>query len=185
VTVHLSVASTASLPALKLRPWQVDDVDSLLSAHRDPELRRRLTSVVSSDADAHRWIDNQRQGWADHTQFGFAILEDAGDGFGAAVGHVTVRLRDEGAAEVGYWTAAEARARGLASRALETAVRWVFSEASPVPVLRLELLHAVGNDASCRVAERCGFGLEAVLPPLLPAFPTDGHLHVRHRPAQP
>ncbi|MFF8911682.1 GNAT family N-acetyltransferase [Streptomyces olivaceoviridis] len=181
MSVQLSVGSTESLPALRLRPWQIDDVDSLVSAHRDPDLRRWLTSVISSDVDAHRWIGSQHQDWADGSRFSFAVLEDGGEGFAAAVGHVTVKIGNDSSAEVGYWTAAEARGRGLASRALEAVARWAFSERSPIAVARLDLLHAVGNRASCRVAGRCGFELEAILPAQPPAFPTEGHLHVRHK----
>ena len=47
------------------------------------------------------------------------------------------------------------------------------------PLERLELIHSVGNHASCRVAEKAGFAFSAVLPPLLPDFPDDGHLHIR------
>ncbi|MDV9188872.1 GNAT family N-acetyltransferase [Streptomyces sp. SR27] len=184
MSVRLSVGATGALPALVLRPWDVDDVGALVAAHRDSDLRRWLTTQVSGEVDARRWIDGQRQGWADGSRFGFAVLEDGGGGFGAAVGHVSVRLREEGSAEVGYWAAAEVRGRGLASRALEAAVEWVFAKELPVPVVRLDLFHAVGNHASCRVAERCGFGFEAVLPAQPPTFPTEGHLHVRRKPAR-
>ncbi|WP_225802434.1 GNAT family N-acetyltransferase [Streptomyces sp. NK15101] len=179
MSVVLSVDSTEVLPALRLRAWQLDDAEALVAAHRDPALRRWLTTVIDGEADARRWIDGQRQGWAAGTRFGFAVLADDGAGFGPPVGHVGVRLNDDGAAEVGYWTAAEARGRGLASRALEAAVRWVLTEGSALPVARLELFHAVDNSASCRVADRCGFDLEAVLPAQPPVFPTEGHLHVR------
>ncbi|MFJ3233672.1 GNAT family N-acetyltransferase [Streptomyces sp. NPDC086787] len=185
MSVQLPVVPTASLPALLLRPWQVADADALVSAHRDPALRRWLTSVISDEVDARRWIDSRRRGWAAGTRFSFAVLNDGAEGLGAAVGHVTVKVTDEGSAEVGYWTAAEVRGQGLASRALEAVVLWAFGKDSPVPAVRLDLLHAVGNHASCRVAERCDFGLEAVLPAQPPAFPTEGHLHVRHRPPQP
>jgi len=47
------------------------------------------------------------------------------------------------------------------------------------PLERLELIHAAANHASCRVADKARFTLSAVLPPLLPEFPDDGHLHVR------
>ena len=56
---------------------------------------------------------------------------------------------------------------------------WVFSLPRPRPLERLELIHAVGNQASCRVADKAGFSLAAVLPPLPPEFPEDGHLHIR------
>ncbi|MGW5781215.1 GNAT family N-acetyltransferase [Streptomyces sp. NPDC003863] len=180
MSVLLSVEPTACLPALGLRAWQPDDVDALVAAHRDPALRRWLMTTINSEADARRWIDEQRQAWVDGTRFAFAVLEDDGAGFGPPVGHVAVKPSGEGSVEVGYWTAAEVRGRGVASRALEAAVRWVLAErpAGP-PVARFELFHAVDNAASCRVADRCGFALEAVLPAQPPTFPTEGHLHVR------
>ncbi|MFG3280319.1 GNAT family N-acetyltransferase [Streptomyces sp. NPDC048111] len=182
MSVHLAVESTPSLPALRLRPWQADDVDALVSAHRDPELRQWLMGVISSDVDAQHWIDRQRQGWAAGDRFSFAVVEDGGTGVATALGHVTVKTGKDGSAEVGYWTAAEARGRGLASRALESVVQWAFSDRAPLSVARLDLLHSVGNRASCRVAERCGFALQTILPAQPPAFPTEGHLHVRHKP---
>lgn len=38
---------------------------------------------------------------------------------------------------------------------------------------------AVSGEVGCRVADKAGFTLSAVLPPLLPEFPDDGHLHIR------
>ncbi|MFF5711588.1 GNAT family N-acetyltransferase [Streptomyces sp. NPDC012756] len=180
MSVLLSVEPTACLPTLRLRAWQPDDVDALVAAHRDPALRRWLMTTIDSEADARRWMDEQRQGWAGGTRFAFAVLEDDEAGFGQPVGHVVVKPGGEGSAEVGYWTAAEVRGRGVASRALEAAVLWVLTErpAAP-PVERFELFHAADNTASCRVADRCGFALEAVLPAQPPTFPTEGHLHVR------
>ena len=47
----------------------------------------------------------------------------------------------------------------------------------------VELLHTVGNEGSCRVAQKCGYVLDSVLPPLPPKFPDEGHRHLRKRPA--
>jgi hypothetical protein len=44
---------------------------------------------------------------------------------------------------------------------------------------RLELIHAVGNTPSCRVADKAGYPLATMLPPAPPEFPDDGHPHVR------
>jgi hypothetical protein len=38
---------------------------------------------------------------------------------------------------------------------------------------------AVGNQASCRVADKAGFAFSAMMPPLPPEFPQEGHLHIR------
>lgn len=84
-----------------------------------------------------------------------------------------------GAAEAGYWTVASARGRGVASRALGAVTAWAFETLAADGLERIELLHQVDNAASCRVAEKTGFALERTLPAAPPAFPLDGHLHVR------
>lgn len=52
---------------------------------------------------------------------------------------------------VGYWVLSEARGRRVATRALDLAARWTFTE---LGLHRLELGHVVGHAASCRIAER-------------------------------
>ncbi|GAA4533737.1 hypothetical protein GCM10023192_27540 [Amycolatopsis samaneae] len=96
----------------------------------------------------------------------------------APVGHVVVKARTADVAEVGYWTAAQVRGRDIAARALETASRWALSTQELARLPRLDLLHAQDNQASCRVAEKCGY----LLHELLPAYPVGGHRHVRTLP---
>jgi hypothetical protein len=72
-----------------------------------------------------------------------------------------------------------ARGRGIAARAVDVVCDWAFRLPRRRPLEQLELLHSVGNHASCRVAEKANFIFSAVLPPLLPDFPDDGHLHIR------
>jgi RimJ/RimL family protein N-acetyltransferase len=68
---------------------------------------------------------------------------------------------DEGCAEVGYWVAADARGRGIATAATRAAARWAFDT---VPELaRLQLRADVENPASNRVAEKAGFTREGIL----------------------
>lgn len=173
VSVVLSVPSTESAAALWLRPWRPDDRRALVAAHRDPELRQWLATSLTDDADAGRWLDAQAAGWESATRFSFAVV---GEDDRAPLGHVVVKTGAAGAGEVGYWTAAPARGRGIACRALETVSRWALDARR---VVRLDLLHAEGNRASCRVAEKCGFVLRELLPPAPPAFPASGHRHVR------
>lgn len=101
----------------------------------------------------------------------------------APVGHVVLKRPVPGAAsaEVGYWTAARARGRGVAPRAVRALTEWAFAAFAGDGLVRLELRHQVDNAASCRVAEKCRYGLGAVLPAAPPAFPLDGHVHVRTR----
>jgi RimJ/RimL family protein N-acetyltransferase len=89
--------------------------------------------------------------------FPYAI-EDTTDG--SILGGVTLRHFDpmRGTIEVGYWLFAEARGRGLATRAVRAVAREAFASG----IWRIEAHVRIGNDASERVLERAGFTREGV-----------------------
>lgn len=176
MTITLSVPKTESAAALRLRPWRLDDLSALLTAHRDPMLRRWLATSLADETAARQWLHAQAAGWASATRFSFAVVADEDDG--PPVGHVVVKAGTAGVAEVGYWTAPAVRGQGIAARALDTASRWALGTQNLVRLTRLDLLHAKNNRASCRVAEKCGFLLHDLPPAAPPAFPNSGHRHV-------
>ena len=177
VTVILPVPQTESAAGLRLRPWRSDDLPALVAAHRDPVLRRRLTTSLTDEAEARQRLDAQAAGWKSATRFSFAVVAEDDDR--APLGHAGMKVTTAGVAEVGYWTTAEARRQGIATRALETTSQWALRTQALVRLTRLDLVHADDNPASCRVAEKCGYVLHDLLPPAPPAFPTSGHRHVR------
>ena len=102
----------------------------------------------------------------------------------SVVGHFDIKAASPPetlATSVGYWTAAQARGTGIASRCVETATEWLFGGQDIMPADEIELIHAVGNEGSCRVAQKCGYALESVLTPMPPKFPNEGHRHLRRR----
>lgn len=184
MAIIITVKPTLIAPALRLRPWCHEDAGALMAAHQDPALRQWLQTSIETSAEARRWIEAQAEAWAAGTRFSFAVLSEPAtltDQVGP-IGHVVVKGIDPSAASaaVGYWTAPEARGRGVAPRAVDAVSRWALGkQLLTTRLTRLCLLHAVDNRASCRVAEKCRFTLATVLPPLPPEFVTDGHLHVR------
>ncbi|GAA3692116.1 GNAT family N-acetyltransferase [Nonomuraea antimicrobica] len=181
MNVTLRVNGTPSASALFLRPWRDGDVEPLVRVYRDPVLRRWTSLPVESVEDAVAWLELQRRGWETGERLSFAVHEDqSGTGEGRLVGNVVMKRtgpRQE-SAEVGYWTAAHARGRGVAPRALEALTKWAFDVFAVEGLERLDLLHQVDNLASCRVAEKAGYRFHQVLP-AQPPFPGDGHLHIR------
>jgi RimJ/RimL family protein N-acetyltransferase len=178
--VRLEADATASASALLLRPWRMEDAVGLAELYTDPAMRRWSSVAMEDEADAVRWVGKQRQGWETGRRLAFAVLETRpGDAGGRLAGHVVLKTPRGPSPEVGYWTAAHARGRGVASRALDTLTDWAFT-AFP-GLTRLALLHQVDNLASCRVAEKSGYGFDGVLLAAPPEFPLDGHLHVRVR----
>ncbi|AZM89486.1 MULTISPECIES: GNAT family N-acetyltransferase [Streptomyces] len=178
----LESAATADFPALSLRPWREDDVPALVEAYADPFLRRWTAEPLDDAAGGLRWVARQRRDREAGLRFAFAVLEAGpGGGPGRLVGGAVLKrpVPDGASAEVGYWTAAAARGRGVAPRALEALTVWAFETFAGSGLERLDLLHQEDNGASCRVAEKSGYLFRAVLPAAPPEFPLSGHLHVR------
>ncbi|WP_369148862.1 GNAT family N-acetyltransferase [Streptomyces sp. R44] len=182
-SVVLRAAATPASPALVLRPWRMEDVAALVEVGRDPGLRLWADSGVDDEAEAAaQWVRAQQRGWTAGDRLGFAVLaEEPGSVHGQLVGSVVLKEATPGepAAEVGYWTAARARGRGVAPRSLEALTGWAFDTFEADGLERLELLHQVDNPASCRVAQKTGYDFDSILPASPPAFPHDGHLHIR------
>jgi RimJ/RimL family protein N-acetyltransferase len=144
-------------------------------------MRTWLRHPVASADEARRIIQARHDDARAGTCFSFAVLLAEPGIPGDLAGSVSIRGLGDAAVsgEVGYWVTAPARGRGIAARAVDAVCEWAFSLPRRRPLERVELLHSVGNHASCRVAEKAGFAFSAVLPPLLPEFPDDGHLHIR------
>jgi RimJ/RimL family protein N-acetyltransferase len=125
---------------------------------------------ISTPEEAAAWVATQQSGWRDGDRLSFAVHED----WHGLVGCVVLK-KPHTHPEVGYWTAAQARGLGVATRAVDALSVWAFSTYG---LDRIELRHQVDNVASCRVAEKTGYTLRDTLP-ATPQFPLEGHLHVR------
>jgi RimJ/RimL family protein N-acetyltransferase len=171
MTATIQVPATPTAPALVLRPWTDTDADALLEVYRDPAMRRWVRHPVRTPEEAAAWLTTQKDGWYTGDRLSFAVHDDQ-----ARLVACVVLKNPHTAPEVGYWTAAPARGRGIASQALGALTTWAFTTRG---LDRLELRHQVDNIASCRVAEKSGYQYKETLP-AEPPFPLDGHLHIRH-----
>ncbi|MFJ9706441.1 GNAT family N-acetyltransferase [Streptomyces sp. NPDC101234] len=175
-------AATPHGHGLRLDRWDPDagaQVEAWLRARSDPDFRRWNTPLTPvTDLAGAR--DVLRRQAADSTCEPFRITDAES---GATLGHVGINMIDRTfrTARVGYWTLPEARGRRVATRALALATDWAFAE---LELHRLELGHALGHEASCRIAGTCGFAYEGTLRGAMfeagrqDAF-RDVHLHAR------
>jgi RimJ/RimL family protein N-acetyltransferase len=140
---------------LELRAWTMDDVPALVEACNDAEIQHWIPVIPRpyTEEDARTFIRGEIEGIGQHQ---FAITE-RGRVVGSIGLGVNERLRN---GAIGYWCAAEARGRGLTTRALRLLSRYALEE---IGVERLELITDPENHASQRVAEKVGFQREGVL----------------------
>lgn len=139
---------------IALRAWQKADARAIVECiDGDPEITRWLDQVPQPYglADAYAYIGGIGES-------AFAIV-DAGSG--RLLGSIGLHWNDDrDVAEIGYWLRADARGRGVATRALVLAAGWALARPG---VGRLQLRADVENAPSRRVAEKAGFRLEGVL----------------------
>jgi RimJ/RimL family protein N-acetyltransferase len=161
---HLILTPPDSLSdgAATLRPWHEDYANALVERINDPAVAEFMDTVPQpySLADAYEFIGRSREGWLNGETTSFAIFAEGIEGAAGGLG-VHWQEREHGVAEVGYWVAAEARGRGVATAATRVAARWAFDAAPDLH--RLQLRADEQNVASNRVAEKAGFVREGVL----------------------
>ena len=143
---------------LHLRPWQSGDEDELAALLDDPDVAR-WTPHPSPYTRAH--AAERIAGDADCWEQGLRAELGVRDATtGALLGSVGLYRPSATASEIGWETAAAARGQGVASEAVAALCRWAFEG---LGLQRLEARIGVGNGASLRVAERCGFTLEGTV----------------------
>jgi [ribosomal protein S5]-alanine N-acetyltransferase len=141
-----------------LRPWSLGDAQAVMEVYQDEAIQRWHVQRADSLAETREWIAGWQGGWAAETGAHWAVVEAESDNLlgRAALKHLKFA---DGAADVAYWTVPAARGKGVCPRAVDAMASWAFEVAG---FHRLDLEHAMGNTASCRVAEKTGFAVEGM-----------------------
>jgi RimJ/RimL family protein N-acetyltransferase len=141
-----------------LEPLGLEHADAVEELVRDP-LSVRFTRIPepAPPGFVRSWLGRYEDGRRDGTREGFAVV--AGDGAFLGLALAPAIEREAATAELGYIVAPDARGRGVGTEALRLLTEWALAQG----LVRLELRISVENEASKRVAERCGYALEGVL----------------------
>ena len=136
-----------------LRPWRESDAAVVVACiDGDDEIARWLDQVPQPYTVEHA-LDYIRSAGEEK----YAVTEAEG---GRVLGSIGLHWSDpRDVVEVGYWLRADARGRGLTTRALALVARHAFESGAA----RVQLRADVDNVPSRRVAEKIGFNLEGVL----------------------
>ena len=144
-----------------LRPFHLDDAHPLYCAVRESlnELKPWMSWATDeySERSAREYITIARARWEEHAFYGFAILrgEDLLGACTLSSVHSIYRF-----CNLGYWVRTSCHGRGIAGQAAKLAARFAFEH---LGLIRVEIVIAVGNYASLRVAEKIGAHDEGIL----------------------
>jgi RimJ/RimL family protein N-acetyltransferase len=156
-------------PDVSIRPFREDDADGLFESVRESmdELIRWMPWCHPDYAisEARDWIVRQIAAFEARDEFNFAIVD--ADGRIAGVCGINAINRENRLANLGYWVRSSQVRRGIATQATLLLSDWAFQNTD---LNRLEILVAVRNHPSLRVAAKAGAVWEGVL---------RGRLHLR------
>jgi RimJ/RimL family protein N-acetyltransferase len=108
---------------------------------------------------ALNFITLTRAYWSNGSLYAFAITDAKTGGLigGCSLSHIHPVYHF---CNLGYWVRTSRQGEGIAGRAAQLAARFAFEK---VKLIRAEVVIAVGNDASKRVAEKIGAHYEGIL----------------------
>jgi len=148
---------------ITLRPPTLGDVSAIVEAAQE-SVEQIMPWMDWCTPDygeelARRWLTALPEAWEAGTQYGL-VITDAQTGKilgGTGLNHINRFYR---LANLGYWVRTSATQRGVATRAARLVGEFGINQ---VGLLRAEIVVAVGNKPSLRVAEKTGARREGVL----------------------
>lgn len=145
-----------------IRPYRMSDVDVMLEAIRESaaELSPWMPwcHAAYSRDDGERWLQEQLAAFERRTAFQFAVVMADGHYCGGC--GLNGMDHENRRANLGYWTRSSMTRRGIAASAVRLVHEWAFENTD---LIRLEVVIAVENRASRRVAEKTGAHREGIL----------------------
>lgn len=162
----------------RIRAYEPEDAAALWEAARESvgQVFRWLAwcHAQYSMAEAAEWIRSRAPLAAQGREYTFAIVGADGRFLGGCGINQINRLHRFG--NLGYWVRTSATRRGVATEAVRQVADFAWANTD---LVRLEIVCAVGNDASQRVADRAGAVREGVSRHrlLLHGQPVDAVMH--------
>ena len=155
--------SEVSNDEVRIRRYCTEDIPHLFEAAR--ESVNEMFPWMSwchpdySIAESNAYIVSREAAWNQKSDFDFAILDVKTGRFLGGVG-LNQFNRDHSFGNLGYWVRSSSTGRGVASTAARLAAQLGFED---LGVERLEIVVALGNVASEKVAEKMKAKREGVL----------------------
>jgi RimJ/RimL family protein N-acetyltransferase len=146
-----------------MRPFHPQDAEETFTAVRESLTELKPWMSWAHDGyslnDSKEFIRITRARWEEGTLFAF-VITDSNSGSvlgGCSLSHIHPVYH---LCNLGYWVRTSRRGEGIAVRATRLAARFAFEKGG---LIRVEIVMAVNNTASRRVAEKAGAHYEGIL----------------------
>lgn len=147
---------------LRIRRIDLTDVDAIfagVSASLESLSRWMPWAHDGYSRDDACWfVANAWLAWRHQAAYEF-LIESASDGRFLGMCGLNAISREDGRANIGYWTTTGEYGKGVATTAARLVAKFGFVQ---LGLSRIRLFHAVDNIGSQRVAEKIGFVLEGI-----------------------
>ena len=158
---------------VRIRPYRLGDASIVCAAVRESidEVQPWMPWCHPnySEAESRAWLETQVPAFVQGTAYEFAIVSGRDEYLGGCGLNQLDTMNRR--ANLGYWVRTSTARRGVATEAVHALREWAFTHTN---LIRLEILVAVDNAASRRVAEKSGATREGTLKSRLLLH---GHLH--------
>jgi RimJ/RimL family protein N-acetyltransferase len=146
-----------------IRPYRSTDVQALHEAVRESvaelSVWMRWCHPGYRIQESRTWIRSCAETWAMGTEFNFAIIDAEEDTLLGSCG-LNAIVPDDHIANLGYWVRTARTRTGVATAAASLAVRFGFED---LQLNRIQIIAAITNEASLRVADKVGAVREGIL----------------------
>ncbi len=149
------MASEIRLSNALLRPWRLDDAESLARHANNPNIARNLREGFRFPYT----LDNAREFIKRHVIDTNWAIEVGGEAVGDVLLHPRADVQRR-TAEIGYWLSEAHWGNGLMTEAVRAVTAFGFER---LDLLRVDTLVFDRNSASARVLEKAGYVLEGRL----------------------
>lgn len=146
-----------------LRPFHLDDAEETYTAVRESLADLKPWMSFAHDGyslqDAKDFIRMTRARWEEGTLHAFVITDQKSGSIvgGISLSHIHPVYH---LCNLGYWVRTSRRGEGIAVRAARLAAQYAFEK---IGLIRVEIVVALNNKASQRVAEKTGAHYEGIL----------------------
>ncbi len=148
---------------IKLRPFGEADIDivyqAICASVKELSVWMSWCHEGYEKQEIATFFESREEAWKNETEYSFAIYDVETNEFLGSLG-INYIKREYQVANLGYWIKTSQTGRGVASRATRLGARFALEQ---LKLQRIEIIAAVGNRASQRVAEKAGALREGVM----------------------